>query len=222
MLKKTRLVSLTLAIALSMAMLPQAAMAKTINWDEEMAKQHPEQYDKTDVNPPAMTPDEHSSADYVDAQGHWFRNSGAMDVALQIGIMHGYDDTHFGPDDYITNAQVLTILYNYTVNQGWTSPDKWSSRNTTWRTDIPDYEYYTKPANWANSHNFLSFIEGDINAPITRGSLMRLVYFYAVFYDTVPVPNYIDDAYKIRDMYRDANNYSGETFYDDQGNSYVG
>mgnify|MGYP002641319981 CR=1 FL=1 len=37
----------------------------------------------------------------------------AVDQMRGMGVMSGYDDGNFGPDDYVTRGQAATMLYRY-------------------------------------------------------------------------------------------------------------
>lgn len=45
---------------------------------------------------------------FKDVEGHWAENS--IDKAVQKGIMNGFDDGTFKPDDMVTRAQMCVIL----------------------------------------------------------------------------------------------------------------
>lgn len=50
-----------------------------------------------------------SAADYPDVEGHWAR--GAIERWSDSGILKGYSDGSFGPNDPVTRAQLSEVLY---------------------------------------------------------------------------------------------------------------
>ena len=48
------------------------------------------------------------------ATGQWYSN--AVTWATQNGVMGGYGDGKFGPDDAVTVEQIAVILWNYSGN----------------------------------------------------------------------------------------------------------
>ena len=75
----------------------------------------------------------------------WYVKDGSLDYVLDHDIMHGYDwSTKFGPNDSVSRAQVITVLWNLAGNPTVSHVDNFSDC-----TD-PD-AYYYDAVRWARS-----------------------------------------------------------------------
>ena len=109
-------------------------------------------------------------------QNAWYVTSGVLSYVIDNGIMHGYDSSHFGPNDSLTRAQFAAILYNRVGG------DYTSSRNETGMSDVKANQWYTAAANWAvdtgaiggyaNADGSRSFAP---DAPITRQEIVAIL-----------------------------------------------
>lgn len=109
-------------------------------------------------------------------QNTWYVTSGVLSYVIDNGIMHGYDSSHFGPNDSLTRAQFAAILYN---RIGGDYP---SNRNETGMSDVKANQWYTAAANWAvdtgaiggyaNADGSRSFAP---DAPITRQEIVAIL-----------------------------------------------
>lgn len=99
------------------------------------------------------------------AAGSWYENAVAW--ASANGIVSGYSDGRFGPDDTITKEQLLSILNRYAQYKGY---------NASGRADISAYQdadgvssYALEAVQWAVSQSLMSDTQ-RLNAPsqITR------------------------------------------------------
>ena len=54
--------------------------------------------------------------DFTDVTADWYKTAVAW--AAEQGIVKGYGDRRFGPDDKLTREQMATILYNYASHKG--------------------------------------------------------------------------------------------------------
>lgn len=82
------------------------------------------------------------SSAYADvASGQWYTD--AVVWATGKGIVTGYGDNKFGPEDNVTNEQMLTILYRYATYKGYTiangngytdnaQPSDWAKTFVNW------------------------------------------------------------------------------------------
>lgn len=62
----------------------------------------------------AGNPSVDGETDYVDVQkGKWYNNP--IDWVSTVGVMTGYGNQTFGPDDSITREQLAKVLHNYTM-----------------------------------------------------------------------------------------------------------
>ena len=106
----------------------------------------------------------------------WYVTSGVLSYVIDNGIMHGYDSSHFGPNDSLTRAQFAAILYN---RIGGDYP---SNRNETGMSDVKANQWYTAAANWAvdtgaiggyaNADGSRSFAP---DVPITRQEIVAIL-----------------------------------------------
>ncbi len=107
----------------------------------------------------------------------WYHNG--VHWAIDNGIMKGYNETQFGPNDETTRAQVATILYRLAGSPAATKENGFA--------DVKADQWYTDAINWAaetgvvtgwtrNSDGAEVF---DPNAPVTREQLAAMIYRFA-------------------------------------------
>ena len=70
--------------------------------------------------------------------GDWYAD--AVNWAASVGIVNGYSDTQFGPNDPITREQMAAILYNYAEYKGY---------DVSARADISSYDDAANVSDWA-------------------------------------------------------------------------
>ena len=93
--------------------------------------------------------------------GHWVLTGdvdgeGYLAAVVRMGLMTGYGDPatgrltgRFGPEDSVTRAQVVTVLYRY-ANPGSTDTTTGAhADNATSLSDNESGQYYTAAVNWA-------------------------------------------------------------------------
>lgn len=96
----------------------------------------------------AGSPASRESADFLDVPaGQYY--SEAVAWASENGIVNGYDDGNFGPDDTITREQMAAILYRYAGFQGY---------DVSAKADLSDFSdagtvsgYAQEAIRWANA-----------------------------------------------------------------------
>ena len=112
---------------------------------------------------------------YTDVdEGSWYYTS--VLIAYQKGIMQGYGDGRFGPNDYVTRAQMVTALARFVGE----SAESYSGPESGF-IDVPLDSWFTKPVSWASSHGVVNGIgDGKFNphANITRQDLCCIVARY--------------------------------------------
>ena len=107
--------------------------------------------------------------------GDWYYND--VEYAYTRGLFMGLTDTIFGPDDPMTRAMAVTILYRASG-----SPEITGLINPFW--DVASDEYYYAPVVWAAYNGIVvgaddgSFMP-DVN--ITRQQFAAVLYRYASF-----------------------------------------
>ena len=102
------------------------------------------------------------------AADSWVMLEGWLDKAIDAGIMHGYADAagadtrRFGPDDFVTRGQLLTMLYRASVNDASDTLDttKFASNSVSAFSDNLGNRFYTAAVNWAYEQGI---VYGDID-----------------------------------------------------------
>ena len=109
----------------------------------------------TDVNPSA-----------------WYHE--AVDYVLVNGLMSGYGNGLFGPDDILSRAQLCQILYNKEGRPAVTGSSAFA--------DIADGAWYADAVTWAAENGIVGGYGGGLFGPednITREQLAAILYRYA-------------------------------------------
>ena len=114
------------------------------------------------------------ASEFPDAQGHWAEATGVIDRAVETGIMGGYADGTFGPDDSVSRAQVATILWRSAGEPEADAPD------------FPDCDYseasfYGDAVEWARAEGVIEgYADGSFGPadPITREQLAKVLASY--------------------------------------------
>lgn len=104
--------------------------------------------------------------------GTWAAN--AVDFAYGRKLVSGVTETRFGPDQLMTRAQLVTVLYRAAG-----SPD---ADATTSFTDLEEGSYYYNAVVWANLHGIVNGTQPGVfspDAPVTRQQLAAILYRYA-------------------------------------------
>lgn len=98
----------------------------------------------------------------VDANA-WYAT--AVYWARMNGIVAGYSDELFGPDDIITREQMATILYRYAQYKGY---------NTTAKADLSKYTDAAQVGSWAAEAIRWANVNGTSDTTLTpKGSATR-------------------------------------------------
>lgn len=149
----------------------------------------------TDVRKKGDTPSELPYTD-VDKED-WFYSY--VVYVYQKGLMSGFDETTFGPDELLTRGQFASILYRV---HG--APE--ISYSPIFQ-DVPDGQWFTKAVLWANSVGVAAGYESTglfgTNDNISREQLVVMMYRYAQYrgYDTSKAADL--------DKYQDMSSVSG-------------
>ena len=117
----------------------------------------------------------------------WYVTEGWLDYVTSSGLMTGYttgaDAGNFGPQDQISRAQVLVILYRYAnpSSDATTNPSGYGT--TTHFYDVPTGEYYTAAVEWAYQNGITTGYIGTglfgPNDPVTRQDLATMLHRFA-------------------------------------------
>ena len=103
----------------------------------------------------------------------WFYD--AVKYVNENGLMKGISDTEFAPENNITRAMFVTVLYRI-ENEPQTIASAFN--------DIESGSYYEKAVAWANANGIVLGVSEDRFAPndnITREQMAAIIYRYAAF-----------------------------------------
>lgn len=110
--------------------------------------------------------------------GSWYEEEGCIDYVVERGIMRGYENTYlFGPEDPLTRAQTIVILYRAIVGDDsgltWDASVYDSIADTTGFSDVEDGQFYTEALNWAFDNGYAEGFDGEFrpNDSVTREEL---------------------------------------------------
>lgn len=92
--------------------------------------------------------------------GVWYESY--IQWAVNNGIISGYPDGTFGPEDNVTRGQVAVMLCR-SAGADVADESQWPENKTPW-TDVPDHVYYTQAMNWAYEHGVFQgdAVEGGV------------------------------------------------------------
>ena len=108
----------------------------------------------------------------LDIVGTWYHE--AVDYVLRNGLMSGYGNGLFGPDDTLTRAQFAQILYNRAGKPAVTGGSGF--------TDVPDGKWYAPAVAWAAANGIVGGYGSGLFGPddnITREQLAVMLWRYA-------------------------------------------
>lgn len=123
-----------------------------------------------------------SNSQFTDVhQDDWYYD--AVTWAKQSGIVGGYDNGAFGPDDVLTNEQMVAIMRKYADYNGY---DISSSGNLNGYYDASDVSNYAKDSmSWAIDNNLYETTRGGLNPKraVSRIEFARLITNFDNHYD---------------------------------------
>lgn len=102
----------------------------------------------------------------------WYHS--AVDDVLNRGIMSGVSDSSFAPNDTLTRAMAVQIL--------WAVEGKPVVNYAMTFTDVAQNDWYAEAVRWAGSAGVVSGYSADKfgpNDPVTREQMMTILYAYA-------------------------------------------
>lgn len=122
----------------------------------------------------SMIVDRHSfyPGGFPDLNGHWSAEFSAK--AVELGLFTGVTETEFAPNNSMTRAMLVQVLYRM---QG--SPEAGSSTFT----DVADSAWYAKAVAWASENGIVNGSNGrfDPNGLLTREQLAAILWRYAQY-----------------------------------------
>lgn len=154
-----------------------------------------------------------STSYFNDVSGEKYYADGVF-WAAEKGIVLGYGEGLFCPNNPITREQMATILYRYAEYQEY---------DTTANGEISSFadgslvsEYAIEPMNWAAGIGLLSGIDHDTLDPLgsaTRAQVATILMRYCQYYDIVPTKTFtvtFNYNYKNMGTYQTVSVRSGE------------
>ena len=99
--------------------------------------------------------------------------------AAENGIVTGYSETTFGPNDPVTREQLAAILYRYAVYKGMSAVTR--EQNLSRFTDADQISAYAVPAmNWAVGKGLINGADGKLSpkASATRAQVAAIIHRY--------------------------------------------
>ena len=111
------------------------------------------------------------SAKFMDVpdESNWAHKG--IDYAVSHGLFAGTSDNTFSPDDSMTRAMMVTVL--------WRFAGKPTASGTNPFRDVPTNAYYYEPVLWAAANGVVSGVspaEFAPDAPVTREQLAAILY----------------------------------------------
>ena len=106
----------------------------------------------------------------------WYHDG--LHYAVDNGLMVGYSDTQFGPDDAITRGQIVTIL--------WRMENSPVVNYAMSFKDVKSDAYYADAVRWAQANKIVSGYNAESFGPddvITREQMVTIMQRYAEFKD---------------------------------------
>lgn len=101
--------------------------------------------------------------------GQWFMD--AIDQLAYEGMMKGLGNNEFGPDEAITRAQLVELLYRYDGEPG-------QPARTNAFTDVADEDWYALSVEWAYANGIVDgYPEGDFRPDnnISRQEMAKII-----------------------------------------------
>lgn len=121
-------------------------------------------------SPGGDSPDEKPSVSFSDTKGHWAE--AYIHQAADLNLVNGYGNGRYGPDDNMTRAHFVTIL--------WREAGEPEPTGTASFTDLnPKQSYYHKAVAWAEENGVVNGIGNGLFAPdanVTREQIAVTLY----------------------------------------------
>ncbi len=131
--------------------------------------------------------------EFFDTENHWAK--GSIEYVVSSGIMNGVSESEFAPDERLTRAMLVTMLYRLSGSDE-------ASENAFY--DVEDDAWYARGANWAAKNGITNgYGDGTFGADdlVTRQQLVVFLMRYAQLkgIDTTAQSEEFKDTDKISD-----------------------
>lgn len=137
-------------------------------------------YPSADTYPKEQNPP-YGKTPFIDISEHWAKDM--IESAYLMGMINGVSENRFAPQDSITRAMFVQILYNMAEN---------SNVQSCTYTDVPSDAWYAKAVGWAEQNNIVNGTGNGLFSPndfLTREQAAQILYNM-----TFPDSNYEADT----------------------------
>ena len=146
--------------ALEDARAAQAPNAEALAAAQAKLAEAQEAYDDAHAAASAERAVYYAAYPFPDVDMSQYYADGAYYAAVN-GLMSGYDNGRFGPNDTLTRGQLATILWRTQRPGAAAAYDAAAAQNATGMGDVEAGKYYTAAANWAVSAGVINGFEVD-------------------------------------------------------------
>lgn len=111
-----------------------------------------------------------AAGSFEDTRGHWAESY--IDQAVDLGFINGYGNGNYGPDDQMTRAQFVTILWR---EAGQPEP----AGKASFHDLDPKQTYYHKAVAWAEENSVINGVGENRFAPnsnVTREQIAATLF----------------------------------------------
>lgn len=110
--------------------------------------------------------EEQKEFDYKDAKGHWAEEF--IKQAVEHGLIKGYEDGTYGPDNKVTRAEFVTMLYNILSDE---------EKTTITYSDVSGKDWFYNSIAWATNKGLVKGFYGifNPNGNITRQDMAVII-----------------------------------------------
>lgn len=114
----------------------------------------------------------------------WYADAVAW--CSETGIMKGYGEGLFGPDDYVTREQLVSILYNYAKYKNYGNMETNGIELLAYKDYADVSGYAGGPMQWALKNQIISGKDGNKLDPkgiASRAEIAQIIRNFMVFYN---------------------------------------
>ena len=114
----------------------------------------------------------------------WYADAVAW--CSETGIMKGYGEGLFGPDDYVTREQLVSILYNYAKYKNFGNMETNGIELLAYKDYADVSGYAGGPMQWALKNQIISGKDGNKLDPkgiASRAEIAQIIRNFMVFYN---------------------------------------
>lgn len=124
-----------------------------------------------------------SSTTYFQDVAHTHKFIDAISWAYECGIVFGYGNNTFGPDDDLVREQAIVILYRYATYRGYNTDNAGNLDSFADRADVSSYA--TEAVIWAVDSGVIRGFDSGVLKPTEPTTRAQLATMLARFYELV-------------------------------------